>query len=328
MQPLVDEQVTIQPNVLQTHLVTAASWAADAPLKAVWRNNLFKQLAHVLLGPDQFPLTRERALAALIASRDPNVVFVFRQGLTSPDGRVRALSALGLGTLGEAETVTDLAAGLGDQDRDVQIASVLALGAIGSETAQEYLVQTLVSGSEPLRRAVAEVMAIAPEWGHPLLREAIEEEDVMTRRAAVYGLARIGHPWAISLLEEHEVQDDEWYVRAAASQALERFRGPSDGGPRPAPVPCEAVWLVTWAEERGQSVPDSPEGIQILIQALQEGNQDTRIAAAQMLGAMAIQEGIQPLYEALLDNSPEVRDAAYRALGRISEALACPLPSV
>jgi HEAT repeat protein len=328
MHSLIHRQIAAQPDVLQTPLSMAAGWAADAPLKAMWRNDLFNQLAQVLLGPDQFPLVRERALAALIASRDPNVVFVFRQGLKSPDGRVRALSALGLGALSETEAVGELAAGLKDPDQNAQIASVLALGAIGSEAAWEYLVQTLVNGSEPLRRAVAEVMATDPDRGHPLLHEAIGEEDIMTRRAAVYGLTRVGQDWAVALLEEREVQDDEWYVRAAASQALERFRGPSDGGPRPAPAPHEVVWLITWAEERGQNVPEGPDGIQVLIQALQEGNQDTRIAAAQVLGAMASREGIQPLYAALLDRSPEVRDTAYRALGRISEAFGCPLPSV
>jgi HEAT repeat protein len=65
-----------------------------------------------------------------------------------------------------------------------------------------------------------------------------------------------------------------------------------------------------------------------MIRALQEGDENTRIAAAEALGALNMAEAISPLYAALRDQSHLVRDAAYRSLGRISLALGYSLPNV
>jgi len=319
-------------DLLCDYLTAPVEWAVEADAKAPWRSGLFRQVAQMLLMPG-YPLVRERMLASLVASRDPNVGFVFRQGMKSSDKVGRILCAFGLGALGDPDTVVDLSAGLSDAEESVQIATALALGAIGTKAALGYLVEALLTGSELLRRAVGEMLAPNPGGeGHDILREALNEEEIQdpaTRRAAVYGLRRVGESWAVELLNSTARNDSNWLVRNAARDALVALEEPDQETlPRALPEPTQMDWLVLWAAGRGIDISSGPEGIETLIRALQEGDDKIRIAAAQTLGAMGRAESIKPLYAALQDPSPEMRDAAHRALGQIQAALGVPLPAV
>jgi len=57
--------------------------------------------------------------------------------------------------------------------------------------------------------------------GYEILKEGTSLEDIITRRAAVFGLASIRSSWANDLLERIVVEDSQWVVRNAAGQALE-----------------------------------------------------------------------------------------------------------
>jgi HEAT repeat protein len=272
-------------------------------------------------------------LALLITSRDPNVGFVFRQGLRSSDKIGRMLCAFGLGAFGDPDTVVDLSAGLSDPEEEVQIATTLALGAIGTKAAIDYLIEALLTGSEVLRRAAAEMFATDPAGeGHEILREALDEErmpDVSMRRAAVYGVRRVGMDWAVELLVNTLRNDSHWLVRTAANDAVEALQSPSEMLlPKALPELDQVDWLVAWATGRGMDIPPGPEGVEMVIRALQEGEETVRIAAAQLLGVMGRAESIKPLYAMLQDDSPAVRDAAHRALGQTQVALGIPLPAV
>jgi hypothetical protein len=320
-------------DLLHDHLLAPVHWAVDADPKAPWRSALLRQVAQTLLMPG-FPLVRERMLALLIASRDPNVGFVFRQGLGTSDKVGRMLCAFGFGAVGDPNTVVDLSAGLSDSEEDVQIATALALGAIGTKAALDSLIEALLTGSERVRRAVAETLATNPGGeGHEVLREALNEEeisDVATRRAAVYGLRRVGEPWVVELLTETVRNDSHWLVRAAANDAIEALGQPGGGvlPPMALPEPAQIDWLAAWASGQGMDIPSGPDGIEMVIRALQNGEEEVRVAAAQTLGMMGRAESIKPLYVMLQDPSPAVRDAAHRALGHIQAALGMPLPAV
>jgi HEAT repeat protein len=326
----VEERLDAEPEVACDTLLETSAWAVDAPTDAVWRDKLLRGLTQALLSPSQFPVVRERILAGVVASRDPKMAAVFRQGLRAENALARALSALGLGALGDPTLIEDIAYALDDTETEVQVAATLALAAIGGEEATEYLIQLLFEGREPVRRAVAESLASEPEVGHALLREAISEEDVLVRRAAIYGLARVSEPWALGILEECQVQDDEWFVRDAAREAVERFEtGTTQRVPAVFPLPEHMVWLVEWAAEQGESVPQGgPQAIDMLIRVLQEGDDEARFAATDTLGKIGGWEAVKPLYATLRDSSPTVREAAYRSLTSISQAVGRGLPAV
>lgn len=327
--PYIERRLGEVGTVLYDRVLAMAGWATDADQRAPWRNELFKQLAGFLIGPGEYPLVRERALSALIASRDRNVNFIFLQGIKSSDWRVQVLCILGLGAIGDPEMVTTLGALIENHDPAIETAATLALGAIGTKPAVNYMIQVLLTGSDLARRAVGEMFGlnIAGE-GHDILKEAVEEQDPATRKAAIYGLMRIKEDWVMKTLETAEVRDDQWMVRSTATNALEMLRHPPDDAPRLPTPPEDNVWLAQWLAERDLSIAPGPEGLRQLVRALQEGDEATRLAAAEALGAQSKPEGITPLYAALRDPHPEVRDSAYRSLGAISIATGRALPGV
>lgn len=326
--PAVYRKLSTTPDLLYNNLFRLVRWMPDAPVDAPWRGDIFKRLAAAMMTPEQFPTVRARAMAAMIASRDRNVLFILRQALRAADSDIRRLACVGLGALGSSEAIRDLQPMLGDEDRDVQLAAGLALGAIGTERALEIMVEGLLAGSEELRRAVAEALAAVPDEGHAILRDAIQAQDIMIRRATVYGLSRVRAPWALTALYQAMIEDEQWYVRTAAEEAFMKAQSPSASGVRPHPEADSLVWLIQWAADRGEGVPTGDGARQVLVRALQEGQPIYKIMAALTLGRLGHVPALKPLYAALRDRSPEVRDAAYLALADIEVRLGEPLPGL
>jgi len=327
--PYLERRLAEDNTLLHDNLLSLAAWTVDADPKAPWCGAILKRLAQAFLAPAEFLLVRERLMAALVASRDPNVGFVFRQGLRHPEPPVRLLSVIGLGALGDPQTVIELSDRLADDEPDVQAATALALGAIGSKAALDYLIQALLSGSELTRRAVAEMLATNTAGeGHDILREALQETDASTRRAAIYGLQRVNEAWVAELLQDAQRHEHSWQVRDAATAALEALQNPHGPVPHPLPRPEGMPWLVAWAETYDRGVTSDQAAISTLVRMLEEGDDRYRLAAAELLGALGRPEGVRPLYSALREEHPQIREAVYRALGQASAALGHPLPGV
>lgn len=314
-------------DVLASGAFEVSRWLAYAPPDVPWRGPLLKHLGNLLVAPSQFPLLRERAAAALIGTRDPNVLFVFRQAVRSVNADVRRLACLGLGALGIEEAIRDLAPLLGDQVPDVQLAAGLGLGAIGTEAALEEMVVTLTEGPEQLRQAVTEALAALPEQGHPLLYEAITHEDMMVRRAATFGLKRIRAGWAMTALYRAFLEDPEWYVRSAAQQAFQEIQQDEQRGPRAYP-PVEWVpWLGAWAASRSEDVPAGEAAWELLLRALREGEPHVRQLAAATIGCLGAIRLVSYLYDALRDRDEGVRTAAHASLASLQAQFSLSLPA-
>ena len=326
--PAIYRRLSVPPDLLYTNLFGLARWLPDAPPDVPWRGDVFKRLAAALMAPEQYPAVRDRALAALIASRDSSVAYVLRQALRATNLDVRRLACIGLGALGDPETVKDLAPLLDDGHREIQLAAAVALGAIGSERALETMVHGLLEGSEDLRRAIAEALAAIPGEGHAILRDGIAADDMMIRRAAVYGLSRVGTGWAVVALYRAMLEDEQWYVRAAAEEAFAAAQSPERSGPRAVPEADAQTWLIQWAAERGEGVPAGPNARQVLIRVLQEGQPAYKALAARTLGYLGHVAALKPLYAALRDRDPDVRSAAYAALADLQLRLGEPLPGL
>jgi HEAT repeat protein len=313
---------------MYSDLFGLVTWLPDAPPDAIWRGEVFKRLAAALMAPDQYPAVRERAMAALIASRDRNVVFILRQALRAADPDIRRLGCIGLGALGNVETITDLSSLLGDDDRNVKLAAALALGALGTEQAIEIMLNGLFRENHEVRRAIAEALAAIPVEGHRILHDGITAQEIEIRRAAVYGLSRIRAPWALVALYHAMLEDAEWYVRTAAEEAFLAAQSPEKDGPRAHPEADALGWLVQWAAERGQGVPAGPNARQVLIRVLQEGQPTYKVMAARTLGRLGHILALKPLYAALRDRDASVRAAAYAALSDLQLRFGQSLPGV
>ena len=328
-----------QPDLLFNNLFSIVEWLPGSPADAPWHGEIFKRLAAALIAPVQFPVLRERAMAALIASRDKSVLFILRQALRSTDTKVQLLGCIGLGALGESDAIKDLRPMLEDEVLDVQLAAGLALGAIGTEKAREVMVDGLLHGEEGLRQAVAEALAAIPGDGHQLLHVAISNEDMMVRRAAVFGLTRIQTSWALTDLYRALLEDDQWYVRSAAEQAFARAQQRSDTVVLAHPPLRELEWVVDWAAEHVKlpAPPENPDPDEplpdpytpaLLVKMLESGEQPYRIASARTLGYMGYIPALPRLYRVLGDDGETVRAAAYAALSDMQVQLGSRLPSV
>jgi hypothetical protein len=230
--------------------------------------------------------------------------------------------------LGDPEAINDLNAMISSEDRKVQLAAGLALGAMGTDEALQVMAEGLLNGAPDLRRAIAEALAALPGEGHDFLRESIRDADIEVRRAAVYGLSRVQTPWALAALYRAMIEDEQWYVRSAAEDAFMMAQSPEGDGPRAHPEADSLPWLVVWAADRGEGVPAGENARQVLVRALQEGQPVHKVVAAHTLGRLGHVSSIKPLYAALRDRDPDVRGAAYEALADIQTLVGQRLPGV
>ncbi|NDJ36463.1 MAG: HEAT repeat domain-containing protein [Chloroflexi bacterium] len=312
-------------------LLQMALWMRGAPSDAPWRADVLRQIARVLLDEGKvFPVLRERAMAALVASRDPLAIDLLERGLNHADGTVRMLCCFGLGALGDPDSVIPLGRALEDDNAAVGIAATLALCALNDSTALNYIIQTLVAGSEIARRAAAESLAtnLAGE-GYEILRDATEEIDAGTRRAALYGLERVGPvTWVMDAVKDMMLHDSDWLVRSAATDTFERLEAGEKPIPYIPPTPADTKWMTGWLAKQSVDPGRGPQAIDQMIRMLQEADEPRQLAAAESLALHGSPQAILPLYERLRNPHPEIRDAAYRALVRVERAVGHNLPGV
>lgn len=327
----IDDAVRIRSNapanILYTSALEIARWLPYAGADVSWRVPFLKFLTNLLLSPSQYPLVRERAAAALLAARDKSALQVFRQALRSPNAHLRRLGCLGLGALGDPDAIQDLSALLKDADEEVQITAALGLSALRTEAALTVMVEEFTEGSERLRQAIAETLADIPAEGHPVLADAIQDEDMLLRRAAVFGLKRVTSPWALIAIYRAFLEDQQWYVRSAAQLAFQELQYGGDTGPQGYPLAESIQWLNEWAARRGENVPTGEGANQMLLKALNEGEAEIRVFAASDLGQLGVASTSRSLYAALCDKHSGVRDAAHRALAELQMQIGKPLPA-
>jgi HEAT repeat protein len=318
--PIVAHRLGQAPDLLHSSLMQAAGWLRDAPATARWRSEVLRRLSRLLLDVQQPETLRATAGAALVASEEPSVAAVFKPGLNNPDPFTRRISALCLGALQVPSLAKALAAGLADDYLDVRWAAALALSATPHPTAIEALANGLLTGDDHLRRACAEALARNAEEGHPLLREALAHDDLLVRRAAVYGLAAAGAPWAVELLRAAQHTEMQWLVRSAIQEVLAAGEQAEALAPRPT-LPAHALgWLAAWAAQRGEGVPPGPAAVNSLLQATREGDQATRRAAAEAIGWLGDPAHARELYPLLEGQGGLLAETAFRALAQIAAA--------
>lgn len=324
----VNKRLSQPADLLYSGLFSIVHWLVDAPSNAPWKADVFRRLTAALLAPAQYPLVRERAMAALVSSRDHGVTFIFRQALRHNDPLVRRMGCIGLGAHGDPEVVKDLDGMVEDANLEVKLAAGMAMGAIGNEFALEAMVRHFVYDDQHLRRAVAETLAAIPGEGQAVLREAITSSDMMLRHAAVFGLARVKTAWSLALLYKTLLEDEQWYVRNAANAAFLSSDSPERSSAVGYPEADKLAWLADWAAKKGDSLPVGEKARDFLLRSLQEGDAPIRAAAAVTLANLGHVRALKTLYTALADREEAVRAAAHTALGHMQLRTGEPFPVV
>lgn len=306
------------PEPLMRDIFTAARWLRYAPESASWRAHIMRQLARVMQN-ESYPMAlRARALTALTLSGSSGVDTLFRQFLTSKDNALRQLGALGCGALQDSKSINDLISLLGQNHPNLRQAACLGLVAIGNQTALEAVAESLLNGDDELRQTAAEALANNIEEGHPTLKEGATLEDFLVRRAVVYGLRRVGQPWAIQTLERMQVSDEQWVVKDAAARVLDELAKPKVRLPKSMPDLTETPWLIAFAGERGIGISPGKPALDLLLLALKEGNEEQRLSALDYLARYGEANAIPVILEIYATQRGEVCEAAYNTLWHIA----------
>ena len=329
MTPAVREKLAGETDLLLNNLFSVVYWLPESSLKTPWRGEILKRLTAAFMADSQYPVIRERAVAGLVASRDPNVLFALRQGVRHANPEIRKLACVGLGAVGSTEAIQELRSMIVDDDTDVQLAAAQALGAIRSDAALETLVQGLLEGNEHMRQAIAEAFAAIPGEGHAILKDAVEHEDMLVRRASIYGLARIPSMWAMKALYNTMMEDAQWYVRSAAEAVFTYANDPSRQGPKAPLALQDLTWLNQWVDHHNIDVDEETIIEELLVRALLQDKQPiVRELAARTLARTDYKFGMKPLYVALMDQNEKVRSTAYQSLAVLNQQANTLLPGI
>jgi HEAT repeat protein len=299
-------------------MLMAARWLKDAPRDAPWRGKLMAALVG-LLQTDGLPLSlRGQAMAAFVLSNDPGAPALFRQFMAASPSDMMQLCALGSGALKDPKAVHGLELALKSPMPSVRRAACLSLVAIGSTESLELVARALLSGDEDLRQAGAEALANDPGEGYAMLKDGATLDDILLRRAVVYGLARVDEPWAVELLKTMRIEDGQWVVRNSASEVLDYQTRLNPRVPRPLPPPSETPWLIEFAGKQGMGISPGAPATDILISALKSDDLDTSLASLPYLRRTPTEGVVTQLYHAMYKDDPELREGAYHTLMEIA----------
>lgn len=286
------------------------------------RTRILKRMAEGLMDNSALFATRTRFASALVCANDPSTITLFRQLLNAPSAGARQVACLAVGALRDTKSIDPLTTLLSDPDSEVRRMACYSMGALQDKTAHEILAECLTADDEVVREASAEVLAGDPFEGHAILKEAANSENLLARRSIVFGLTRIKENWAKELLEQIAVQDGQWVVRNAASQALDSLQKPDLRIPRPLTPPSETPWLFAYASKMGEGIPAGDPALNIILHALQSGTPEEQVAALEYLRTITDEIIIHEIVELAAQGSHPVDDAAQLTLWYIESTRA------
>jgi HEAT repeat protein len=313
-EPLLSDLVDRLDPPFYFNLLIVCRWLKDIPLDREWRSRLMRQIIKIITQPDFEYALRANLVGALTASNDPAVSTLFRQLLVSPDEKLRILAALGCGAIQDLKSIHELALLLRDKNPDVRMAATLALGNIRSPAALEYVAEAFIQGDEMIKQAAAEALSWQGEEGIEALKNSYNSEDVLMRRAVVFGLANIKADWSRAMIEHIAVEDGQWVVRNAAVQALENANKPLVAIPDRLPPPSQASWLIAFAARQGEGIIPGKLPLELLISALDKGTSDEKLAALAYLRLISNEEVVSKVDQMAATEHGVLKDAAMLAL--------------
>jgi len=239
-----------------------------------WRVNFIKKLVKIIQNDNEKFSTRMRAIAILVLSNDNNLPTYYRQLLSNNNDSLRELALYAISCSNRDNSfVPDLVSLSQKASLNYQKSVCLALGTFEDETAVHELARVLLNGEEKVRQVVAECLAFNPSIGTEILQEAVTLDDIVVRRSSINGLVKLNNLWAIQTLKNLMIEDSQWVVRNAATQALEYLESDNPYIPERKLTLSETAWIVEFAGNQNLGVSSDQPVAPVLLLAL---NSETR----------------------------------------------------
>jgi HEAT repeat protein len=309
----VDDPLLIKP-------LKVARWLRHTLQNPTWKTSTLKFMADVIQREKYSLGLRGKAITALATSGVKGVNTLFKQLLNSPDDDIRLLAVFGIGILRDKQMVPELVTMIDDPSKRVSSASVLALFSIHDNKALEGIATALLHGTEEVRRTAAESLARHPAEGYPTLNDGIQNDDLMVRRAVIFGLIQVNQPWSINLLEKIAVEDGQWVVRNAAAQALEVVGDLNPYLPKRVPSDSDNPIFIEFAGEQGIGLSPGKPAADIIVQLLRTGTKEQKLAVLKRLRQHMDARMVPEIYDILYGTSDEQRESAFYTLWLMAAA--------
>jgi hypothetical protein len=303
-----------EDDILHTNHFLISRWLQVAPKNRSWRTIILRTLASILQKERDTISLAAKILSAMAFSGDEGVSIYFRQLLKSDHPNLKILAALGCGILADKNATEDLYQILQEPSPASMRSASLALAAIGDKKSLEILAANLLSGSDLIRRYAAEALANSPTEGHPALKEGSGMEDLLVRRSVVFGLIRVDLPWARKIIEDLQLEDNEWVVRNAAIQAFDELQKKINNAPSPFTDLAETQWLIDYAIRNGTTVAPGNPAEDLVRKALTTGTQEEKLLAMDFFRFKCDRKSIETIYSTYKNSTGELRDASYYIL--------------
>jgi len=281
---------------------------------ASWRPTILRNMLGVIQNDYETLQLAGRALSALLIADDPGIPNILQQLTKSNQPNIRQLAALGLGLVGDDKAVDSLNKLLEDVIPSVMQAANLGLVALGTKNALDAVVWVLLNHNESARRAAAEALVNHPVEGSEILKEGITMDDLLVRRAVIYGMVRARNPEFREVLEQVAIEDAQWVVRNAASQALDLLKTSNLNIPNPEQSLINQPWLLEYAAKGGVGVGDIEQGRGLVRQALEHGEYEERLNALAYLRLHLSRQDVPILYHAYYGSQDYLRESCYDVL--------------
>ena len=302
-------------------LLLLARIVPDMPPEHPVRNGILKWIAKSAFTKQLPAVEKADLFAALLISRDPSVPKLLLDFLSMPDAELRFLAVLTYGGMAKVENINVFLERLSDGEQTIRNAASLAFYALRSKKSIDILIDILLQGDEYMKQTVSEALAMISPLNKELLSEAITSEELLIRRAAVYGLSRIQDNWAMDMLSRAAIEDGQWIVRNAASQIVENKDIYKTQLIPHLPYPSNAPWLISFAGKQGKGIPKSGFVKDILLSALTQGNVDERISAMNYLRVVPDDDVIRAILMLLMNKNRTLQQASAYSLWYIDKIL-------
>ncbi len=294
-----------------------ASWLPQTEVQGNWRRQVMINLGQMARQPETPDVLRLRAMAALAYTGEEGLLTFVNQLLSRSDPFSRQMGTAVLPLINDDKVVNLLAERLADDDLVVRYTALYGLALLQHNALTERpLVTALIGDNEEVGLLTAEMLAYNAGPGVEILQEAAKDEDIQVRRAAVHGLALLDEPWIEPMLADMERNDKEWFVRSAASGAIETIRRRRQPQPWHPIRAADQAWLEGIALAQGKRVPSGQAAVAFVMFVFKEATEaPIRAAAAQLLGQLPAKEAM-PVLQATFGDAEAataVRDAAFKA---------------
>lgn len=303
-----------------------ASWLPHSKASGKWRQQLMIQLGQLTRQTEKPEMLRLRAMAALALTGEEGLMKFIIQLLARSDPFLRQMGTAVLPVVGDDKVIGLLNQRLSDSDAMVQATAVYGLALLQHHPLSERpLVSSLIGENEELGLLTAELMAYNGGPGIEILQEAVKEDDIQVRRAAIMGLSLLDDAWIEPVLADIERNDSEWFIRSAATGALDAIRRRRTPQPWPPVRLRQLPWLQNLALMQGQELSSEAAAANFVLSLFRESNEAaTQAMAAHLLGQMPAKKALPLLQQTFTDTAVEtaVRQAAFKAWCTLRQAYA------